>query len=258
MRFYYFSLFSWIAYAVVVTAAIAVLWLVWSKLLGRKRLDAVYWGLVAAILVAPWSEELWIAYNFGHLCRKDAGLVISKTAKVDGFYDDTGTRTRLVSLPYKFVESPDGHGGYQRLERATEKEKEKTLAWYSETHSGFEPPKNAWITHTMNDTVRVVVEPDTGYAWRITKLDKPTAEYRFKLRWGGRAVRVAHKISMGDSTVWNARTGEVLAHYVRYARGPYWFYIGLDAPGIGCDGPNRGPYIKHCPLIYREILKPAK
>lgn len=245
-------------YAIFVFVAVLLLWLVWTKLFNLEPRGPFYWVLVAAIVVGPWGEELWIAYNFGHLCRKDAGLVIKKTVKVDGYYDDTGTPTRLVGSPYKFLESPDGHGKYQRLEYATEEEKSKALAWYSETHSGTAPPKNIWITHTLNDRVRIVVEADTGYAWRITKLDKPTAEYGFKWRWGGGAVQVAHKIWMEDSTVWNANTGEVLAHYVSYDRGPYWFFIGLGAPMIACDGPDGGPDTRHSSLIYREVLKPTR
>ena len=108
MRFYYFSLFSWMAYAVVVFVAVTLLWLIWTRLLKRKVGHPVYWVLVGAILVAPWAEELWIAYSFDRLCRKDAGILIKRTVEVDGFYDDTTHWWRqLVESNYRFVESRD-------------------------------------------------------------------------------------------------------------------------------------------------------
>lgn len=251
MRFYYFSLFSWIAYGVVVSVAIVLLWLVWTKLLTLPLKNPVYWLFVAAILVAPWSEELWIAYRFDQLCRKDAGLMIKKTVKVDGFYDDTGVLTRLVGRPYEFVESPDGQGRYKRIERASKEEKAKALAWYSGTHPGLAPPRNAWITQPISDRVRVVVEPDTGHAWHITTIDQPTARYWYKRV--DNHTRVAHQIRRFQNAVFDSQTGELLARYMEYTRGPYWFFIGLDAPSIECvEAKGKDP------ISYRAALRPVR
>jgi hypothetical protein len=110
MRFYYISIFSWLAYAAVAFVSIVLLWLVWTRLLKLNTRNPAYWILVAAILIGPWVEELWIAYNFDRLCRKDAGVFITKTVEVDGFYDDThGWRPdKLRTSGYKFMEGRDG------------------------------------------------------------------------------------------------------------------------------------------------------
>jgi len=261
MRFYYASLFSSLAYTAFVVIAILLLWLVWTKLFKVRLKSPFYWVLVAVTVAGPWGEELWIAYNFGQLCRKDAGVFIYKTVKVDGFYDDTtgwGPR-QLAASGFRFVESRDIiYKKLMRVERADEAARDSALAWYAKQHPGEKRPEKQYVVYPVNDKEKLVVSPNGMDAWRITKLDTPTAEYRFRSRWSGDAVRVAHKIWMEDSTVWNAQTGEVLARYVRYSRGPYWFYIGLGIPGYGCDGPDGGPDTKHSSLIYKEVLKPAR
>jgi len=252
MRFYYFSVFSWMAYAVFVVIAIVLLWLVWTKLLGLKVRGPVYWILVAVIVVGPWGEEFWIAYNFGQLCRKDAGVFIYKTVEVDGYYDATGTVTRIVGgPPYKFIESPDGKGKYRRVERATEVEKARALAWYAENRPGMQPNKNEWITQPVDEKVRVVVEPDTGYAWRVTRLDKPTA--RFQYRTVNSHTPVAHRVKRFEDVVVDEETGAVIGRYVNYYRGPYWFFISLGAPTIPCEEAQAGTR-KYGSLIHRAVL----
>jgi hypothetical protein len=118
MRFYYFSLFSWLAYAIVVAVVLPLLWLVWTRILKLKTANPTFWVLIAAIVVGPWVEELWIAYNFDRLCRKDAGAFINRTVEVDGFYDDTRQWWRqLQESGYQFVESREyGTKNYWRVE----------------------------------------------------------------------------------------------------------------------------------------------
>ena len=217
MRFYYVSDFSLLAYSIVCFIAIGLLWLLWTKVFKWRLSSPGYWVLVAAILVAPWTEELQIAYNFDQLCRKDAGISIAKTVEVDGFYDDTSHWWRqLAESNYRFVESRDQTSNtFWRVERG-----------------------------------------DSGI--RHFKIDKPTARYHFKSAWSAQALQVAHKIWREEANVVDTQTGEQLGQYVRYSRGPYWFYIGLGIAPHGCDGPDGGPNTKHSSLIYKQVLMPAK
>jgi hypothetical protein len=261
MRFYYFSLFSWMAWALYGAIAVTVLSLLWARLLKFRFRNPVHWVLIAAVLIAPWSEELWIAYNFDRLCRKDGGVVINKTVEVDGFYDDTtgwGPR-QLDESGYRYVESKGilDHR-LRRVERLDDAARDRAIAAYVAQSRGGVVPEGKYLDYQVNDRVRVYLAPDRRKAWRVVRIEKPTARYWFESRWGGEAVAVAHKIVMGDSIVRDSQTGDVLARYVRYSRDPYWFYIGLGRTPYGCDGPDGGPNAKHSSLIYRDVLRPLK
>jgi len=71
MGFYYISIFSLILIAVIYAVAIGVFRFVWVRLLGRKFTGPIVWVVVAAIVIAPWVEELWIAWNFGQVCKEE-------------------------------------------------------------------------------------------------------------------------------------------------------------------------------------------
>jgi hypothetical protein len=255
MRFYYFSLFSWMAYGVVCIVALVLLWVLWRKLFKQRITNPVFLVLVAAILVLPWAEELWIAYNFDRLCRKDAGVFINKTVEVEGYYNDTGTITRIVGgPPYKFIESPEGNSKYRRVEHASEEEKTHALAWYAEKNPRKQPADTEWITQPVTGNVQVTVEVNTGYAWRITKLDKPTARYHY--RQPHSHTPVAHEITKIERIVVDSQTGDVLARETKYARQAYWFFIHLDAPVMLCPGPQEAtsPSVGS---VYNAVLKPV-
>lgn len=254
MRFYYFSLFSWMAWALYGAIAIAVLSLLWAKLLKLRFRNPVYWILVAAVLVAPWGEELWIAYTFDRLCRKDAGVFIDKTVEVDGYYNDTGKITRLANSPYKFIESRDDGGKFRRVERATEQEKADALAWYRKTKDK-EPDEREWFTRPVSEDTRIVVEMDTGNAWRVTKLDKPSAQYQFKTL--NSHTPVAHQVKRFEDVVVDNKTGEVLGRYTNYYRGPYWFFLSLGTSTIPC-AETQAATRQYGSLIYSAVLKPSK
>jgi len=257
MRFYYFSLFSWMAYGVAVVVAIVLLWMIWTKLLRLKLTNPVYWILVAAILVAPWGEELWISYNFDRLCRKDAGMFISKTVEADGYYNDTGVITRIVGGPtYNFIESPDGKGSFHRVEHATNEEKAHALAWYTEHHPTAKLRANEWIREPLSDREEVVVEQGTGYAWRITTLDKPTARYQYKVI--DSHAHVSHEIDRFEDVVTDTQTGELLGRFVNYYRGPYWFFISLGAPTIPCQETEIAVRQHGTLALYALTLLPLK
>ena len=120
MRFYYISIFSVMLlglFYLIGTGLLAALWL-WL----RKRWKRAWIAMVPLFLLlyaAPVAEEFWIAWNFGQLCKKDAGIFIHKTVEVEGFYDDTTHWWRqLAESKYQFVESRDNtYGGLYRVER---------------------------------------------------------------------------------------------------------------------------------------------
>jgi len=118
MGFYYLSIPSLILIAVIYAVAIAAFRFVWIRLLHRKFTGPIVWVVVAAIVIAPWVEELWIAWNFGQACR-EAGTFIYKKVQVEGFYDDTTHWWRqLQESRYQFVESRDNlYGTLWRVER---------------------------------------------------------------------------------------------------------------------------------------------
>ncbi len=233
MRFYYLSLFSVIAWAVYGVIAVTLISLLWTKLLKLKLRNPGYLVLVSAVLIAPWFEELWVAYNFEQLCRKDAGIFINKIVQVDGYYDGGGKITRIVSAPYTFIESPDDGGMYRRVEHATDREKADALTWFQET-KGRQPGSREWFARTVAPNVEIFIETDTGHAWRITKLDKPTARYLFTTPQ--QSSPVGYKIRRTERLVTDTQTQEVLARETLYARDPYWFFIALDAPVMLCKG----------------------
>jgi len=253
MGFYYISLFSWLIFAVYFAIAATII----IKTCGANKLSE-YWkaGLLAVAFIAPWTEELWIAYNFGQLCRKDAGLFINKTVEVEGYYDDTGVTRLPPASPYRFIESPDGKGKFHRVDRASPKEEDRARQWYANEYQGkqLEKGKNEWIRHPVDDRAQVIVEIDTGYAWRITTLDKPAARYHYQKDDG---VPLTHKVGRQMSKVVDSESGQELGSYTRYYREAYWFLIGLSAPNMGCDGPTSGPP-KSSFLIYEDILKPLR
>jgi len=258
IRFYYFSLFSWIAYGVLVFIAIVLLWLVWTKLLRLKVRNPLYWVLIASIVIGPWGEELWISYKFERFCGKDTGIFIYKTVKVDGFYDDTtgwGPR-QLAASGYRYVESRDIlHKKLMRVERADEAARDSALAWYAKVHPDEKRPKNLYLVYPVNDKEQVVVSPDRVDAWRVTTIAHPTARYEYKTI--ANHAPVAHEIERFEDIVADRQSGEVIGRFASYYRGPYWFFISLGAPTIPCE-ETQAATRKYGSLLYRVVLNPMK
>jgi hypothetical protein len=223
------------AYAVVAAIGILILSLLWTKLTKLNPSHPVFWVLVAAIIVGPWVEEFWIAYNFDRLCRKDAGVFINKVMEVTGFYDDAngwGPR-QLAESKYEFMESRDVRKSRLiRVERADDAARNRALAWYSQTSPGEERPKELFIVHRISDKEEVAVSPNGVDAWRVTTIDRPTARYHRKRT--NSHTPVSHQVKRFEDIVVDSQTGEVLGRYTDYSRGPYWFFISLDLPSIEC------------------------
>jgi hypothetical protein len=231
MRFYYkgmSGLILWPLYLVQLVA-IGALWWVFSKL------NAKLWVPLAATAVLlpvaaiwPWWEELGIAYNFGQLCKKDAGIFIYKTVEVEGYFDATRA-ARADPVPKEVAESFDRQG----------------YRFYEEVLPDFRGGRNRVVRFEKVDGV-----------WTPTVLDHPTAKYRYATNIYG--SKAGHKITRQESTVTDQMSGEVIGRYVEYGRRAPWFYIGLGEASFSCDGPDGGPNSKYNRLIHREVLKPIR
>ena len=84
MRFFPWSPFSWLILAPLYLGGAAVIALVcWLLAKVWKPAWLLAIPLLAVLAVAPLWEELGIAYNFGQLCKKDAGIFVHKTVEVE-------------------------------------------------------------------------------------------------------------------------------------------------------------------------------
>lgn len=255
MRFYYLSLISWTAYAFVAIIAIVFFSLLWRKAFTLKFTNPVYWVLVAAILIGPWVEELSIAYNFDRVCRKDAGVFVNKVVQADGYYDDTGggSLDLIRAGTYRFIESRNRQS-YIRLTLGDSELMRRAFEQFQRT-TGKDPSIEEVIKASVDEQTEALVFPKRGEAWRITKIDKPTARYEFKrLDFN---TPVSHQIRRFEDVVIDRQNGEVLGRYTNYHRGPYWFFISLDLPTIPCRETEVGTG-KYGSLIYLAVLKPSK
>jgi len=254
MRFYYFSLFSWMAYGIAVLVAVTLLSILWTRLLKFKLRNPVYWILVAAIFVLPWAEELWIAYNFDRLCRKDAGIFINKTVEVDGFYDDTGggSLDLVRSGTYRFIESRSD-GSYTRLTLGDSAFMQEALERFKKTSPGRDPATQDVIRVNVDERTQALVFPQRGDVLRVTRLEKPTARYHYTTPQ--QSTPTAYKIRKTERLVTDSQSGEVLARETVYARSAFWFFISLGAPAMLCKDVDQrtSPSIGS---IYNASLRP--
>ncbi len=112
MRFYYISIISVLLLGLIYLVGTGLL--TWFGLWLRKRWTKAWMVMVPLFLLlyaGPVAEEFWIAWNFGQLCKRDAGILIYKTAEVDGFYNSTGASFELVrSGGYRWLEGPSREG----------------------------------------------------------------------------------------------------------------------------------------------------
>ena len=201
MRFFPWSPFSWLILAPLYLGGAAVIALVcWLLAKVWKPAWLLAIPLLAVLAVAPLWEELSIAYTFGQLCKKDAGIFVYKTVEVEGFYDDTrsthdGPRTPQAIEEYE-------RSGYKFMEKR------------------FRRTEQA-----------VRVEKIDG-EWKARVLDRPTARYHYKrIDWH---KPVAHKVDRFENDLIDAENEDVLGRYVNYYRGAPWFFVHLDRPTIPC------------------------
>jgi hypothetical protein len=230
MRFYYWTGLSWLFLLPVYIVGAGLITLLWWRLAKRvKRAWAIIVPLYLVLAIGPWVEELWIAWNFGHLCKKDAGIFIYKTVEVEGFYDTTaGLREIYKPLPEVTSKSFDERG-YRFYEMSL-----------ADTKGG--PTKVAHFEKIKGEWVGKV-------------LDRPTARYHYMgNRYG---INVVHGIQKFEDLVIDTQSDDVLGKYLIYYRDAPWFFIGLDRPTVPCRETQEATRT-HGSLIYRSVLKPQK
>lgn len=140
MRFYYISIFSVMFLGVLYLLGTGLLAWIWYRLRKWKRAWVLMVPLFVLLYVGPIAEELWIAWNFGRLCSKDAGIFVYKTVQVDGFYDAT------MRSAYEAIQT----GGYHFME------------------------------HRSRDETKVEHVEKIDGKWKVTILDHPTARYHYE------------------------------------------------------------------------------
>lgn len=64
---------------------LAYLWWLFRAWAGTKKLIST---LAVILLVLPWADEVWIAWNFKNACE-GAGIHVVRKVEAEGFYDST-------------------------------------------------------------------------------------------------------------------------------------------------------------------------
>jgi hypothetical protein len=230
MRFYYISIIS--VFLLLLIWFIGTGLLAWLGSLLKQRWKGAWKLMVPLFLllyIGPIAEELWIAWNFGRLCKKDAGIVVNKTVEVEGFYN--GTRPTHAGARTEAGAKDLDRGGYRFYEMVLK------------------------ARNVVGEVDRVVhIEKQKG-EWIATVLDRPTARHHYL--WPDRNVRVSHKIWRSTEEIIDTELRETLAGSARYGRQAPWFYMGLDRPGMSCPRPGEDP-LKRPGLLYRQVLLPEK
>lgn len=164
MGFYYVSIFSivplGIAYSILGGVFVGIVFAT-RRVVWRKTILSV---VGVAFLLAPVSEELWIAWNFGQAC-KQAGTFVYRKVQVDGFYDDTTHWWRQLteSSSYRFVESRDNsNGNLWRVERDGDEVRHFRIDRPSARYHFRMPSSHAPIGHKLVKHETTVVDTVTG------------------------------------------------------------------------------------------------
>lgn len=258
MGFFYISILSIPFLGIVYGVLLLLFWGVARVTRGMPGRNALLLVVAAVFLVLPVAEELWIGYTFGKLCKKDAGIFVKRAVEVDGFYDSTMRSAYENTKPgrYRFVEhAKKDRNGFERVERADEAMRNEALTWYARTHPGEERPKDRSIFYPRNEREAIAVLPNGIDAWRITKIDRPTARYHYRNVQSHNLV--AYKIKAFEWIVEDTNSKSVIAREKAYARQASWFYIGLDRPTMFC--PVFGSHGERLTGgLYRLALKPSK
>ena len=104
-----FGLIDYILIAVFYGMAAVALLFLWLWLRKGRYWRFVIPPLALIALIAPWTDEVWIAWRFSQLCR-DAGVHVYKTVEVEGFYDS------ILRSGYELIE----HYGYKYMEHPSD------------------------------------------------------------------------------------------------------------------------------------------
>jgi hypothetical protein len=226
MGFYYISILSVVPLSIAYGLLSLVLWGIARLTRGLAARGVLLVLIGVVFLVVPVAEELWIAWNFGQVC-KEAGTFVYRKVQVEGFYDDTrpGRPGPLAEQAKKSMDQ----SGYLFHERP-----------FESTRGG---PSKVVRYEKVNDE------------WISRVLDRPTARYHYK--WPNpQGVQVAYKVGKSERVVIDSENNEQIARYISFGRRPPWYWIALDKPAFACDAPGRWPMTLGNPLLYRESLIP--
>jgi hypothetical protein len=234
--FYYFSILSIFPLGIAYGLLLLLFWGIARVTRGMRGRRALLGAVGTVFLALPVAEEFWIAWHFGQAC-KEAGTFIYKKVKVEGFYDSTMRSAYENTKPgrYRFVEHATAdRKGIERVERADDEARDKALAWYAERNAGKNPPKGQSIFYPVSEREQIVVFPNGVDAWRVTRLDHPTARYHYKTLYSH--ARVAYKVVKHEDLVVDSHTDDVLGRELVFGRYAPWFFVGLDRPVKLCRG----------------------
>lgn len=252
MGFYYFSIFSVIPLGIAYALLMLVLGIVAYILRKSSFRTLILIPIATLFLVLPVGEELWVAWTFADVCR-GAGTFIHGQASVNGFYDSTmrSGYENVGSGAYRFMEQPSqDRKTYERIERADDDIRKRAIDWYASQNAGASLPDGKSISYSVRDGVSIVVFPNGIDAWRVTRLDRPTARYHYL---GTTHVPVAHKVVKHEHLVVDSESKGVLAQELSYGRQAPWFFVGLDSPLMICAGKREATG-----LLYRNVLIPIR
>lgn len=230
MRFFYVSLFSLILLGLIYV--FGTMFLVWLGKTLRRRWDGAWKLMVPLFLllyIGPIAEELWISWNFGQLCKKDAGILINKTVEVDGYYDSTAGLLKVYDPVLPVTAAHFDKRGYQFYEMSVVDRNEGTTKV-----AHFEKVNGTWIP---------------------TILKKPSARYHYKEL--ASHLPVSHQVKKFERVVLDSEADEIVGRYLNYRRGAPWFFIALDRPTMPCDNTENDTR-KYGSVIYHAVLKPLK
>lgn len=256
MGFYYFSILSLPLLGVAYGLLLFLFWGIARLTSGMPGRTALLGVVGVVFLVLPVAEELWIAWNFGQLCRRDAGLFVNKTVKVEGFYSDpaTGSLELVKSGGYRFIESRS-NAGVHRITYGDADFFRRAVEQYKRANPSKDVEKQDYLRVKLDEDTDVLVYPKKGDSWRIIKLDRPTARYHYRKLYSHKPV--AYKIRAFEWVVEDTESKSIVAREKAYARRASWFYIGLERPTMFCPVfGNHGE--KLTGGLYRLVLKPSK
>ncbi len=227
------SIFGLIIIAVIYIAAWGMLLAIWRKVRDRRWGRVVVFVAAIAVLIAPWADEVWIAWNFHEFC-KGSGVHVSRKVVVDGYFDGT---FHGMSRPGS-AESPQSIEALDKM--------------------GF-----GYVELRTIDGQVVRIEKSEGL-WRSKIVASPTARYHYKRIVNFRDERGIHheapvslKIEVTGEEIVDTKTGEKLGERVIYKRRPGWvdgLWIGYFGSGLTlCPDPGRGPKM---PSLRESVLLP--
>jgi hypothetical protein len=195
------------------------------------------WSLLALIpivVVLPFVDELWIAWNFERHC-KEAGVTVVRKVEVDGFVNTTNTSVRFggsTSIPTLVFSDA------------------KALAEWDNVGYRF---KEQMLTD--GGVWHIERYPDGVYG---STLDKPTGRYHYRYADPRQWVPVGYQINRMERQVFDSVTGEVIGRQITLERYPgfiegVWIRL-LGSGQIMCPDPG-GPMQ---PAFPESILIPSK